>query len=131
MHGKFLYPNRFRGVVLDGGMLYVSWLSLCSVGPVPGRSAILNDGTIGKTVRRRRSWYRRRLRMQRTLAAVVVGTVLAGACWQNASHYFSLPTLHASQVLPDSFWTRGNIRKDLAFMAARSAKPAKVLPRMC
>ena len=68
--------------------------------------------------------------MQRTLAAVVVGTVLAGACWQNASHYFSLPTLHASQVLPDSFWTRGNVRKDLAFMAARSARPAKFLARI-
>jgi hypothetical protein len=68
--------------------------------------------------------------MQRTLAAVVVGTVLAGVCWQNAAHYFSLPTLHASHVLPNSFWTRGNVRKDLAFMAARSAKPAKFLPRI-
>src|SRR5258708_17188984 len=64
------------------------------------------------------------------MSAVVLGTVLAGACWQNAAHYFSLPTLHASQVLPDSFWTRGNIRKDLAFMAARSAKPTKFLPRI-
>jgi hypothetical protein len=90
----------------------------------------VNDGTIRKTVRRRRSWYRRRLRIQRTLTAVVVGTVLAGACWQNAAHYFSLPTLHASRVLPDSFWTRGNVRKDIAFMAARSARPAKFLPRI-
>ncbi len=90
----------------------------------------MNDGAIGKTVRRRRSWYRRRLRMQRILAAVVVGTVLAGACWQNAARYFSLPSLHASQILPDSFWTRGNVRKDLALMAARSAKPAKFLARI-
>src|SRR5260370_38278259 len=79
---------------------------------------------------RRRSWYRRRLRIQRTLAAVVVGTLIAGACWQSAARYFSLPTLHASQVLPDSFWTRGNIRKDLALMAARSAKPARLLARI-
>ena len=92
--------------------------------------AVVNDGTIGKTVRRRRSWYRRRLRMQRTLAAVVVGTVLAAACWQNVARYFSLPTLHASQVLPNSFWTQGNVRKDLAFMAARSAKPAKFRARI-
>jgi len=92
--------------------------------------AVLNDAATGKTVRRRRSWYRRRLRAQRIMSAVVLGTVLAGACWQNAAHYFSLPTLHASQVLPDSFWTRGNIRKDLAFMAARSAKPTKSLPRI-
>src|SRR5260370_7509989 len=79
---------------------------------------------------RRRSWYRRRLRIQRTLAAVVVGTLIAGACWQSAARYFSLPTLHASQVLPDSFWTRGNIRKDLALMAARAAKPARLLARI-
>jgi hypothetical protein len=89
----------------------------------------LNDGATEKTVRRRRSWYRRRLRLQRTLAALVVGTVLAGACWQNAARYFSWPSLHASQVLPDSFWMRGNVRKDLALMAARSAKPTKFLAR--
>jgi len=92
-----------------------------------GRSVILNDGMIGKAVRRRRTWYRRRLRMQRILAAVVVGTVLAGACWLNAVRYFSLPSLHASQVLPDSFWVRANIRKDLALMAAQSSRPTKVL----
>ncbi len=90
----------------------------------------MDDGAIGNAGRRRRSWYRRRLRMQRTLAAVVVGTVLAGACWQNAARYFSLPSLHASQVLPDSFWVRANVRKDLALMAARSAKPTKFLPRI-
>jgi PEP-CTERM motif len=92
--------------------------------------AVLNDAAIGKRVRRRRSWYRRRLRMQRAVVAVVVGTVLAGACWQNAAHYFSLPSLHASRVLPDSFWARTNVRKDLAFMAARSAKPTKFLARI-
>lgn len=90
----------------------------------------MNDGAIGKTVRRRRTWYLRRLRIQRTLVAVFVVTLLAGACWQNAARYFPLPSLHASQVLPDSFWTRGNVRKDLALMAARSAKPAKFLVRI-
>ena len=90
----------------------------------------MNDGAIGRTVRRRRSWYRRRLRFQRTLSVVVVGTVLAGACWQNAARYFSFPSLHASQVSPDSFWTRGNVRNNLAFMAARSARPTKFLARI-
>ncbi len=89
----------------------------------------MNDRKTGKAVRRKRSWYRRRLRIQRTLAALVVGTLIAGACWQNAARYFSLPSLHASQVLPDSFWMRGNVRKDLALMAARSAKPARFLAR--
>ena len=91
---------------------------------------VLNDAAIAKTVRRRRSWYRRRLRTQRTMAALVVGTVLVGAIWQNAARYISLPSLHASQVLPESFWTRGNVRKDLAFMAARFSKPTKFRARI-
>jgi PEP-CTERM motif len=91
---------------------------------------VSSDAAIAKTVRRRRSWYRRRLRTQRTMAALVVGTVLVGACWQNAARYFSLPSLHASQVLPESFWTRGNVRKDLAFMAARLSRPAKFRARI-
>lgn len=81
-------------------------------------------------MRRRRSWYRRRLRIRRTLAAVTVAILIAGASWQNAARYFVLPSLHASQVLPDSFWARENVHKNLALMAARSAKPAKHLPRI-
>ncbi len=90
----------------------------------------MNDRAVGKTARRRRSWYSRRVRMQRTLAAVFVGTLLVGACWQNAARYFSLPSFRASQVLPESFWTRTNVRKDLAFKAARSTKPATFLARI-
>jgi hypothetical protein len=87
----------------------------------------LNDGAVGKVMRRRRSWYLRRLRIQRILVAVATGTLLAAACWQNAAHYFSLPSLHAAKVLPASFWTRGNVRRDLALAAAQSAKPARSL----
>ncbi len=90
----------------------------------------MTDGVTNKTtiapkkgVRRRRSWYRRRLRIQRTLVAVVVGILIAGACWQNLARHFSLPTLHASQVLPDSFWARQNVRKELSQMATRSVRP--------
>ena len=68
--------------------------------------------------------------MQRTLVAVFVGTLLAGACWQNAARYFPLPSWHASQTLPASFWMRGNVHNVLALMAARSAKPAKSLARI-
>jgi hypothetical protein len=87
-------------------------------------SVFSNRATIGKGMRRRRSWYRRRLRTQRTLVAVLVATVLAGACWQSAARFFSLPSMHASQVLPDSFWKRANLHKDLAFAAALSIRPA-------
>jgi len=87
----------------------------------------LNDDAIGKTVRRRRSWYLRRLRVQRTLVAVAASALIAGVCWHSAARYFSSPSWRASQNLPDSVWTRGNVRKDLALMAARSARPAKSL----
>ena len=66
----------------------------------------------------------------RILVAVFVGTLLAGACWQNAARYFPLPSWHASQTLPASFWMRGNVHSVLALMAARSAKPAKPLARI-
>ena len=85
----------------------------------------MNDGVVGKRVRRRRHWYRRRLRLQRAFVGLAMGTALAIACWQNLSHYFSLPSLHANQVLPASFWTRGNVRRDLALAAAQSVRPVK------
>jgi len=71
----------------------------------------------GKPVRRKRSWYRRKLRVQRSLLTVTMVLLLAGACWQSAAHWLSLPTLHASSFLPESFWTRGDIRKNLALMS--------------
>jgi hypothetical protein len=84
---------------------------------------ILDDAATKKTVRRRRSWYRRRLRMRRLLLAVLAGTVIAGACWQNAASYFSPPSWHASQVSPNSLWPKPNVHKELAFAAVRSNKP--------
>jgi hypothetical protein len=68
--------------------------------------------------------------MRRILAAAVVGTVLAGACLQHAARYFTSTTGHASQASPDPFWTRGNIRKNLALMAAQSSKPDKFRARI-
>jgi len=83
-----------------------------------------------RNTRRRRSWYRRRLRIQRTLVAVFFGTAIATACWQNAAHFLPLPTLYSSHMLPDSFSQRVNVHKNLALMAARSAKPTRVLARI-
>jgi hypothetical protein len=88
--------------------------------------SVAHNAVTRKRTRRRRSWYRRRLRMQRTMLAVLVGTVIAAACWQNAARYFGLPTLHTAEILPDSFSHRANLHKNLAFMAARSARPKKV-----
>lgn len=90
----------------------------------------MNDAANGKRVRRRRTWYRRRLRVQRTMVAVVFGTMLAGACWQSASRFFLSSSLGFSQRSPDPSWQRGNVHRNLAMMAARSAKPAKALRRI-
>jgi hypothetical protein len=84
-----------------------------------------------KLTRRRRTWYRRRLRAQRIMVAVFFGTVIAAACWQNAARFLPLPTLHTSQMLPDSFSRRVNVHRNLALRAmAASARPAKVLARI-
>jgi PEP-CTERM motif len=61
--------------------------------------------------------------------AMTVAVLIAGACWQNAARFLSLPSLHASRVLPDSFKLRSNVHKDLAFMAARAARINKVIGR--
>lgn len=87
-----------------------------------------NHPATRKPLRRRRSWYRRRLRMQRILVAVVVGTLLAGIYWQLAPSYFAALSQHASQSSSGSFWARGNVHKNLALMAAQSARPPKSLP---
>jgi PEP-CTERM motif len=111
-------------------MLYNQWLPLNRSLAQCQQEFIVNVGENGRGARRRRSWYRRRLRMQRTLAAVFVGTLLAGVCWQHAARYLSLPSLHSTQVLQSSFWVRANLHKDLALAAARSAKPNKFLARI-
>jgi hypothetical protein len=67
----------------------------------------------------RRTWYRRRLRARRALVTAGMVLLLAAVCWQNLARYLPLPTLHASNVLPESFWTRGDVRSKLALMAQR------------
>lgn len=90
----------------------------------------MSEAETGKLVRRRRSWYRRRLRVRRTLGALAVGLLIGGACWQNVARLLSLPSLHASQILPASFWSRANFHQDRPFATAASAKPAKFLRRI-
>jgi len=112
-------------------MPHTRWLFFCGQrAQLPGWSAVVNDdlsneAEIGKKVRRRRSWYRRRLRMRRILVAVVFGTAMAGACWQNLARYFPLPAFSGSKGLPDSFRPADAVHRNLAWMAAQSANSAK------
>jgi len=77
---------------------------------------LLNDDFDGKPVRRKRKWYRRRLRIRRALITAAVALLLASACWQRAGRFLGLPTLHTFTLLPESFWTRGDVRSNLSLM---------------
>lgn len=90
----------------------------------------MNESAVRKTERRRRSWYVRRLRMQRAAIAVALGMVVAFALWQNLAHYFALPALHSAQVMPGSFWARTSVHKDPVFPAGPSAKSPKYVQRV-
>ena len=86
---------------------------------------ILNDGAVRRTVRIRRTWYRRRLRAQRLLVAVFVGALIAAACWQNAVSYLSSSSWRGSKAAPVSFSARGSIHKNLPAVAEHTARPTK------
>ena len=92
----------------------------------------MSGSSVTPVVRRRRGWYRRRLRVQRILVAASLLFLLAAASWQRVARHFALPTLHPSRILPDSFWARRNVRDNLAVWAssagARSAPGPRVYP---
>jgi hypothetical protein len=90
----------------------------------------LKDGSNGTVVRRRRSWYRRRLRRQRALAAGVLFVVVAAVCWQSAARFFRLPSLHASDVLPESFTKRNYERTNQGFAPVRDQKQHRYVSRV-
>lgn len=77
----------------------------------------MNHGRDRRVGRRRRSWYRRRLRNRRIVLAATMLLLLVAVCWQRAARFLSLPTLHTSSILPESFWTRGDIHRNLPLMS--------------
>lgn len=72
-------------------------------------------------MRRRRSWYKRRLRIQRFLLASAAVAVIAVSCWQTAVRFFHLHSTQVSQTLPDSYWARA-ARQQLGFASRQSIK---------
>ena len=85
-----------------------------------------------------RTWYRRRRRNRRFFVTTAMTLLLGAVCWQSLARQWSLPTLHASKFLPESFWTRGDVRSKLALMShartryvshpGRAAYPYSVIP---
>ena len=63
----------------------------------------MNSSAAGTHIRRKRSWYRRRLRVQRGILTAAMVLALVAACWQSVARHLALPTLHTSNFLPDSF----------------------------
>jgi hypothetical protein len=84
----------------------------------------LNDEVGGRAVRRKRSWYRRRVRMQRGLITVVMLALLAGVCWRSAARFFAVAPWRVSQPLTQSAWTRRNVHANLSSPAARTSLSA-------
>jgi hypothetical protein len=78
----------------------------------------VSEPKVGGQVRRRRSWYRRRIRNRRILAgfACLLGIVLL--TWLNASHFLPLPNRNISQALPGSFWGRAT-RQQMGLTSVR------------
>ncbi len=90
----------------------------------------MSGPSVRNVVRRRRTWYRRRLRLVRILVGVSALFLLAAAGWQRVANHFALPTLHPSEILPDSFWARHNVRDNLAVWASSAGEKSSVGPRV-
>ncbi len=84
----------------------------------------MNDQVGGRAVRRRRSWYKRRMRMQRGLITAVMLALLTGVCWQSAARFFRAAPWRNSQPLPQSASTRGSVHADLSSLAAHTSRSA-------
>jgi hypothetical protein len=50
--------------------------------------------------------------------------LLVGVCWQSAARFLAAAPWRASQPLPQSAWTRGNVHANLSALAARASQPA-------
>ena len=75
----------------------------------------------GNKVRRRRSWYRRRLRIQRGLLAAVMLTLLAAACWQGVARFVAAAPWRGHPPVPESPWSRGDVHANLSALAAHAS----------
>lgn len=78
-----------------------------------------------KTGRRRRSWYRRRLRIQRSLIAVFALGAMTAVGWQTVARFKSYHSLYTSRTA-DKSWTEGDVHSKLTVLAAVTSKPKRL-----
>jgi len=90
----------------------------------------LSEPKVGKQVRRRRSWYRRRIRNRRILVGSVCTLAIILLTWQNAARFLPLPRVNVSQALPDSFRQRATSKQFGRNAAHPEVKHAVYLERI-
>ena len=78
--------------------------------------------------RRRRTWYRRRLRKQRAFAVAILVAIIAFVCWQNVDRLFS--ARHISRTSYDSFRARTSLRGDFSWTSPHGSKRARYVERI-
>ena len=90
----------------------------------------MNDRAGGKVQSRRRSWYRRRLKIQRRLAGAILTAMIVAACWQSVAGIFRATEPHTSYILSAALRSRDNLRPDLAWTPPHPSKRAKYVARL-
>lgn len=96
------------------------------------REYLLTDPANGNASRRRRSWYRRRLRNRRILGTSILVAVIAAFCWQNAANLLHWRSLSVSEFLPESSLARRDFRAvdNLVRTSLHSGRRKNYLPRI-
>ncbi len=83
--------------------------------------------------RRRRTWYRRRLRRQRFFAVSVLVAVIAFVCWQNIDRVFRASHRASDRVSLNSsgsFPAHSNLRQDLFSSSQHGSKHVRYVDRI-
>jgi hypothetical protein len=88
----------------------------------------VKDRAIWKAPRRRRSWYRRRLRKQRIVAAAMLVMFIAGVCALNFIRILS--HTGGSRGVSDSFAVLNFLDRDLGFTAPHANKHLRYVTRI-
>lgn len=89
----------------------------------------MNQRAVENTPRRRRTWYRQRLRRQRAFAVAVLVAVIGFVCYQNVDRLFRA-SRRASLNSPNSFTSRSGLRQDLLSSTRQGSKHARYVDRI-
>ncbi len=89
----------------------------------------MTNDVSGSKPRRRRTWYRRRLRRQRIFGVAILVAIIAAVCWQNADRLFTA-SRHVSRSTYESYWARTSFRQDLSWISPHRDKQPRYIDRI-